>query len=279
MSARYTILLRTLLNDKECQELIDEAMNTYPMYEAKNALTYALIPTRSELNRKILNAYKYREIAFESVGRFIDELKTTLEEIMPTYYSMYKSIDMMNEIDDIFGNINITETTEETGTGSSSGTTSGTTSNTTTSEGSDKSDTESDTTSSSNSSGTSHSKDVTSDTPQSELSITAENIDSVDYASSATWHKDSTTASEQGTTAGTSSTTATSESSSTSSGNTAGTAENQSQTKLSRTYHKEGNQGVNTYAHDLVEFRTLFQNVEQMIINDMRLQELFMMVY
>ena len=42
---------------------------------------------------------------------------------------------------------------------------------------------------------------------------------------------------------------------------------------------KKGNQGVNTYAHDMLEFRQLFQNIVQMIIHDSRIAELFMLVY
>lgn len=257
--AKYTMLLRTLLNDKDCYELIQEAMSTYPMYEAKNSFTYALIPTRSELNKKILNHFKYREIAFETPGRFIDELQITLEEIMPTYYSMYKSIDMMNEIDDIFGNIDITESYEEQGSGTSSGT-----SSTTSSEEAHSSTTNTNTTQ-----GTSNNKHVASDTPQDELSITAKNIDSVTYASNVTWDKSEATSTDN----------ATSEQEGTSSNTSAGSSESQSTTIVSHTLHKQGNQGVNTYAHDLVEFRSLFENVEQAIINDERLQELFMQIY
>ena len=48
---------------------------------------------------------------------------------------------------------------------------------------------------------------------------------------------------------------------------------------VKHTMNKKGNQGVNTYAHDLLEFRELFINIEQQIIKDERISELFMRVY
>lgn len=42
-------------------------------------------------------------------------------------------------------------------------------------------------------------------------------------------------------------------------------------------FKKTGNQGVNTYAHDMIEFRESFINVDMMIINE--LNDLFLLVY
>lgn len=265
--ANYTCLLRTLLNDSEYKQLIDEAMSTYPMYVPEHEQLYALIPSRSELNKKILNHYKYREIAFETPFRFVDELQIALEEIMPTYYSMYKSIDMMNNIDDIFGNVNMTETFEETRTGTASSTntsmdeSSGTTKNT----GTNKTE--------SSASSTSNSKNVSSDTPQSELTIGTTGIDSVDYASNVSWNKDLNES--ENTSTDTLNTTISNETS----GTGTSTSDDEHSETVRNTHHREGNQGVNTYAHDMVEFRSLFMNIEQQIINDARIQELFMLIY
>lgn len=279
MAARYTVLLRTLLNDKECKAAIDKAMSTYPMYEAKNTLTYALIPTRSELNKKILNHFKYREIAFEAPGRFIDELQTTLEEIMPTYYSMYKSVDMMNEIDDIFGNIDITESYQEEGSGTSKGSSSANSSTNSTSSSNEATESSGESSSTTSTTNTNNSKEVSSDTPQSELNISAENIDSVDYASNVSWAHSKGTGSENVTNNSEASSNTTGSSEGSVEGTSSSSNENQSTTRLQHTLHKKGNQGVNTYAHDLLEFRELFTNIEQAIINDTRLQELFMCIY
>lgn len=265
--ANYTCLLRTLLNDSEYKELIDEAMSTYPMYVPEHQQLYALVPTRSELNQKILNHYKYREIAFETPFRFVDELQIALDEIMPKYYSMYKSIDMMNNIDDIFGNVNITETFEETRTGTASST------NTSTDESNSETKNTGTNKTESSASSTSNGKNVSSDTPQSELSIGTTGIDSVDYASNVAWNKDLNQSESEST--DTLNTTISNESSGT------GTSESNDEHSetVRNTHHREGNQGVNTYAHDMLEFRNLITNIEQQIINDGRIQELFMLLY
>ena len=66
-----------------------------------------------------------------------------------------------------------------------------------------------------------------------------------------------TTATNEGTTAGTT--------------NATGTTEH--------TYTKKGNQGVNTYAHDMLEFRQTIVDYVERIVKDERLNELFMLVY
>ena len=66
MYARYTEFLRDLMRDEHTSKALDAALSTYPLYQGKN--TYDQIPTREELNRKLLNHYKYREIGFE-IGR------------------------------------------------------------------------------------------------------------------------------------------------------------------------------------------------------------------
>ena len=46
---------------------------------------------------------------------------------------------------------------------------------------------------------------------------------------------------------------------------------------VKHTFRKKGNQGVNTYAHDMFELRKTFLNIDMMIIDDLR--NLFMGVY
>ena len=94
--AKYTIVLKTLLDDPETKALIDKAMSTYPLYEKRSEEKYipSYIPTREQLNKKILDYYKYREIGFETVGRFLTELEVALNEIMPYYNQLY--IDQIN---------------------------------------------------------------------------------------------------------------------------------------------------------------------------------------
>lgn len=256
-NAKYTAVLINLLDDPNAKEKITEALSKYPMYEPENN-EHGLIPTREQLNQKIIDAYKYREIAFETVGRFIDELRITMCEIMPYYNQMLHTVDIMNKIEDPFGNVDFTETYEEEKTDTSKATSKNSSTNDT--QTTDKQQT--------NTSMKDDSKIIKSDTPQNDLDLPSK-IGDVSYASEAQWN----------------------ENNSNSNGNTNGEGTAHSKTdstgdneviatgKVKHTFSKKGNQGVNTYAHDIIEFRNSILNVEQMIINDKRLKELFLMVW
>ena len=235
MQAKYTVLLCDIM--KNNKEDLDKALSTYPIYTPVNEMYYSIIPTREEVNTKLLNHYKYREIGFETVGRFLEELEISMNEIMPYYYQLMKSEDIMNAVDDPFGNVDVTETFEQSSSDNSSGSATST--------------------GSSSGSATSNGKNVMVDTPQNNLSIN--NIDSVEYASNIDYSKLSS-------------------SDETSSTNTS-TTESTASGTTTHTLNRKGNQGVNTYAHDMGELRTIFQNIVQMIINDERITELFMNVY
>lgn len=251
MYAKYTVVLKTLLDDENVKPLIDKAMSSYPLYEGTTPTTYYMIPKRDELNKKILNYYKYREIGFETIGRFLDELEISLNEIMPYYNQLYKSIDILNSVEDPFGNVDIVETFEEETSGKSRG----------------LSESNSNIESSSNTSTQmkDNSKSVKSTTPQDMTSIPAKDIDTVTYADDVNWNENSSNSSGN------------TNDSSNSSSNGESSSESEGLTK--HTLTKKGNQGVNTYAHDLNELRELFINIEQQIINDNRIKELFMMIY
>lgn len=254
-NARYTIKLKSLLDNEETKALIDNALSKYKLYTPLHKELYGYIPTREELNNKIINYYKYYEIGFETIGRFIEELEVTMNEIMPKYNQMYKSVDIMNDIEDIFGNVDMVETFEETTSGSVSGESNGTSNGNATST--------SDTTSTINN----YNKNVETQTPQGNISKLNTEINSVDHADKITWNH--TTSTDSGSTTG--SDTTSSESTSSTTSESSGTT--------THTSTRKGNQGVNTYAHDMLEFRKLFENIEQDIIHDSRLRELFMLVY
>ena len=334
MYARYTEVLRDIMRNKETAPLLEAAMSTYPLYSPEKQ--NELIPTREELNKAILSHYKYREIGFETVGRFLDELETTLCEIMPYYNERFRTIEIMAEIPNPFDNVDITETFEQTTTGSASseGTStskqtgtasqSGSSSQTGTSEQSgtstgstsdEENNTHSDTntatgtsTEASTTSQTSHGKKVRSDTPQDELGIGSKGIDSLGYASEAEWSKDETegtgsnnTSTENSTEAsgtatrtstGTSqgSSTSTSESSSEASSTSQSTSEtdgsgstsmsSESSGTTRHTFTKKGQQGVTTFAQDIDDYRKkAIIDVKYEIITDVRLGELFMLVF
>ncbi len=241
IKARYTVVLKTLLDDPETHSLIDRALSGYPLYVPEKH--YDLVPTREELNKRLLDNYKYREIGSETVGRFLDDLEITMRNIMPYYNELFKTVVTMAELPSPFDNVDVVESFTQTTKGKSSSTSSG------------------DTTATSNTKMADADKSVHSDTPQGLLSITGKDIDSVPYSDSVTWNG--------------------SESESTGSNKTTGTtsAEGETEGTVEHTYTKVGNQGVNTYAHDMNEFRTSIMDVVDSIINDQRIQELFMMVY
>lgn len=261
MYARYTEVLRNLMMDERAKACIDQALSTYPLYTPKTLID--LIPTREELNTKLLNHYKYREIGFETIGRFVDELEITMCEIMPRYNELFKTVEIMAELPSPFDNVDVTETFEqETSANSrSNGSNSQTSSNTNTNKGISKATL----------GNKANSKQLDSDTPQDELAIATDDIDSVSYASNANWNEAISEGSEQREV----NDTATSQG--TLNGSSNGTSESTGTTR--HTFTKKGNQGVNTYAHDMNEFRTSIIDVVDQIINDERVNELFMMVY
>lgn len=263
MYARYTEYLRDIMQNELTKEALENALSTYPLFASKNEAIADLIPTREQLNTKLLNHYKYREIGFETVGRFIDELEITMCEIMPRYNELYKTIEIMAEVPNPFDNVDIVETYEEerSSTSSSEGSTTS----------SQLANSSQNSTSSAENNQNSNSKLVESDTPQNSLSIGAKDIDSVDYASNVKWTGDEGTSSSEGS----------SEVESVSSADGSGTSNmsSESSDRVSHTHTKKGNQGVNTYAHDINEFRTSIIDVTEQIINDNRIAELFMLVY
>ena len=314
MHAKYTVHLKTLMDNEETRAKLEAALSTYPLYESKSKQEFipAYIPKRPELNKKILNAYKYREIGFETVGRFLDELEISMNEIMPRYNLLFFTADQDFNI--IF-NVDYQRTIDTGRTGTTSSTTSGTdkqtdeenststtqSAGTTTTTGQDSSTGTSTTTAEDSSSTTSNvnafSKNVHSATPQSELDIPAENIDGVSYADDATWNKSknndtaTTTGSNSGETETTHSGSSSGETETEQTGSTTGTlsktANTESTASTDGTMEQteqtlettKGNFGVVSAQDLILKYRETILNIEQMIINDERISELFMRVY
>lgn len=246
-SARYTVLLKTLLEDEGANEKIQKVLSEYPMYETKstNPDVIKIIPTRKTLNTKILDYYKYHEIGFETPGRFIDELKITMNEIMPFYNQMLHTVEIMNEIPSPFDNVDVVETFEEEREDNTTG--------------QSKTETSSDIESNIEATHKQDSLTKQSDTPQNSVS----DIDN--YLSQAT--KETANNEDK------------SKDTATSIGETNTNTSADSIATVKHTLTRKGNQGVNTYAHDIIEFRTSILNIEQMIICDKRIRELFMLIY
>lgn len=235
--ARYTEVLNNLLYYPDTREAITQAMSTYPLYQTDpNKVnefgTAYQVPTREELNNKILNFYRFREIGQETVGRWLFELETALNEIMPKYNQLFYSADQ--DFNPIY-NVDYKKTMIGSQNANSN----------TTSTGNDSSTNEEFT------------KNVDSKTPQDSLDIPNTGIDQVTYADNASWGKAS------GTTTGSNTTTGNSSS-------------NGSTSSVETT---KGNFGVVSAQDLIIKYRETILNIEQLIINDPRIAELFMLIY
>lgn len=249
--AKYTIELRTLLNDPIWKEEINKALSEYPMYERtkeQKEWIPSYIPTREELNKKILDHFKYREIGQETPARFVDELRITMNEIMPYYSQLFFSTDQDYNL---LYNVDYkrTHTLKVEGTSTSTGTNDTTASDSSTTSSNIKA----------------NNKAVKVDTPQNELSIGTTDIDNISYASEMSFNEN--LSNESGTSSGNSTAKSTS------------TGEGSQNTKEEYEENIKGNYGQMSFQSLLTAYRELIINVERQIINDERLQELFMQVY
>jgi hypothetical protein len=92
--ARYTLELREILDNN-----IDIFNGwEFPIFDEAY---------RTTLKEKIINHYKFREIGVETTGRFIHNLKTRMQEVMPYYNKMYLAMALEQRILD---NYDVTET-------------------------------------------------------------------------------------------------------------------------------------------------------------------------
>ena len=98
-------------------------------------------------------------------------------------------------------------------------------------------------------------KSVNSLTPQNQLQISSADIDSVDYADEASWNASNGTSTSQGTTS------------------------NSGQENESIVENTKGNFGVVSAQDLILKYRETILNIEQMIIHDPRIEELFMLIY
>lgn len=210
---------------------------------------------KAAFEQKVIDHFLFHQIGVETIGRFKHNFKTRIREIMPYYIQLYKSVEIMDKIEDPFGNVDVTETfeqeTSDSATGSSNSTETG---NASSSAAESKTDEKT---------GSDHKVHRFSNTPQGEV----ENL--MHHLTEASMDDD--TANETVESSGT----ATTENESTISN--AGSSTSESSGTVKHTLTRKGNQGVNTYAHDMIEFRQSFINVDMMIIGELR--DLFLLIY
>lgn len=199
-----------LYNSKVTVELRDLVEADFPIWDFDYPSFYQG-EEKKALEQKIIDHYYFRQIGQETAARWHHQFKTRIREIMPYYKRLYETVQIMDAIDDPFGNVDVTETFTQETTGQAC------------------------------SSSDATNKERFSDTPQGSIS----NLDT--HLTNATL------------TDGESS------------------AESQSHETVTHTFHKQGNQGVNTYAHDMKEYREILINIDKMIIDE--LADLFLLLY
>lgn len=275
--SKYTITLRDILKDENAKAEIDEALSKYPLYEKKSQEEFipCYIPTREELNTKLLNHFKYREIGFDTVGRFIDELEIAMMEIMPRYNLLFHSID---QDFDIKFNVDYTRTTDSDKTGNNSNKVESESNSSSVLTNSSTTTSESSTTDSVNTNEQSNNRDVTTSTPQNSLSLPM-NAENQGYADEVKWNDTNSDNTSTSTATNTGEATATANGSNTSNGNSVVEETGNTIEKELITERTAGNFGVVSSQDLIMKYRDSIINVEQMIMYEPRIQELFMLVY
>lgn len=205
--------------------------------------------------QKVIDHYYFRQIGQETVGRFLHMFRTRIREIMPYYLEMYRSVEIMAKVEDPFGNVDIVETFEETTSGEASGQSTGTQSGST--------ETTEDLEATSSKSTDENKEHRFSNTPQGSVS----NLDN--YLTEASVDVNGMTEEIANTGSNSSKVDTSMTNGATNTSSSSGTTKH--------TLTRKGNQGVNTYAHDMIEFRKSIINVDMMIIDD--LKDLFLQVY
>ena len=210
--AKYTTTIRNLMDNN-----FDFGLKDYPIFDEEY---------RELLNNKILMHYYMDEIGFETAGLFKVYLNNKMNEIMPYYNELYKkqkdlllNFDKTTNLTETFTRDNTTDT-----------------------------NTKSNSTSSNTASGSS--KNVYQDTPMG--SITQQDIDNYDHASSQEFNKNQNTSSIQD--------------------NSNLTGKATSLENYIRT--KTGNNGRLYGIEILKMIKNNYMNIDEMVINE--LQELFM---
>ena len=229
-----------ILNDNtkvtlELRDIVESGVNIW----AFDYPSYYKGDEKTAFEKKVIDHYYFRQIGQETTGRWLHYFRTRIREIMPYYIQLYQSQELMQSIEDPFGNVDITETFEQ----ESEGSTSSEGSNTSTSSGSTERTVGED------------KIHKFSNTPQGTIT----NLET--FMTEASVDDNTTTDNEL--VSGEGSETV----------RTSGTSGG----KTSYTMTKKGNQGVNTYAHDMKELRETFLNIDMQIINE--LKDLFLMVY
>lgn len=259
----------------ELREIVESGVDVW----AFDYPSYYKGEEKKAFEQKVLDHYWLRQIGQETVGRWLHYFRARIREIMPYYIQLFESQALMHGIEDPFGNVDIVETyeetREETSTGRRDSTSTGKLNSSTNATNTTENSGESSGSEVENATRTEDHRRRFSNTPQGEISnidkyMTEANVETAnDTDNLSKEHEASTSARSTGTASGTQT--------DSTEGTQADTSEGNVESVTRHTFTKKGNQGVNTYAHDMKELRETFLNIDLQIINE--LKDLFLQVY
>ena len=267
----------------ELRELVENGIDiwgfVYPSYYTGDE--------KKAFEKKVIDHYYFRQIGQETPGRWLHYFRNRILEIMPYYVQLYKSVELMMNVEDPFKAYDLTEeyTEQRADTGKTSGTsgTSGTDTRTSETEraGTRTSDTDAHRQHTTNTDETGTDTDTRkySDTPQGEVDLIDNYLTDYTKTSKSIARFGSVTDSEttgedvNETTSETGSETASATS------ETSGTSETETESTGNTTYtlKRYGNIGVQPLGQEIEAYRKALINVDLMVINE--LKDLFLMVY
>lgn len=226
---------------------------------------------KKKFEQKVIDHYYFRQIGQETVGRWLHYFRTRIREIMPYYIEQYKTVEIMSNIEDPFGNVDVTETFEQEINGESSGKLKGETTDSLNGESNNNAKVTHSGTENKTENNTENRVRKFSNTPQGSIA----NLDN--YMTEATQENNTNKLTLNGGNNFTTNTEEKTGNKTTNTGKTSSETTGTNKETLKHTLTRKGNQGVNTYAHDMIEFRQSIINVDMMIIEN--LNDLFLQVY
>ena len=247
--AKYTVTIKTLIDNN-----FDFGLKSYPIFDEQY---------RNTLNQNILNYYYESEIGVETAALFKKLLNARMQLIMPKYNKMY-NVQNMFPMDNIYNNVNLTETMDKDTTDSldrdDSGTISETNNNTQSGTGTQTG------------SSSANNKNLYQDTPHGSISMETLGSTNV-YATNFTLDNNSQSSSVTDTSSSTNNTTLSNTSSASRDEARTGT-ENYIKTLIGSNGKKYS---VEIYEKLYDNVLNKFENIDMLIINE--LQDLFMGIY
>lgn len=268
--SKYTTQLRWPIEQKLKDEGKSFSEDNWPtVYKMLGLDDYPIFDEtyRQTLNDKIIRAYYFREIGFETMGMFRWQMHRFMHEIMPYYNQMYKSEKLVTE-PMLSRNMDYTEkwTRDETITNADKGT-SDTTDNTDTTARNDTTATgKADETTNT----TTDTRNVYQDTPMNGLDTGA--IQNMDYATNVTFDHTTETGSSSATTENKSNATTTTDTDRTTANKTTSDRKQVGDYDGTKVHNEKGFEG--SQAELLLAYRKTFVNIDLEIVE--RCNVLFM---